>query len=673
MKRFLWFVLLALLTIPVLAQDNFTQYSWTFVDISLRYPSSWDEPVQRFETETGRVNLLLAQTLVDSPDTRPPAIPFITVSLLREVTEETDIYSEIENDLGAIGINAIGALPGNLLGAESVATRGLSNDGELFGIAQGIELDDGRGILIIYGRTGVAQRDSFVALFNAISNSLNPAASGGAAQPEYGVLWHQSRTIVDPTNAYLNLGGIALAPDGFLYAVDGLAGLLQINPETGLIDSSIPIGEFSSPTDIVIASDNTIYVSDLDCNCVHVIANGTEISTITGFDIEAPLSMGITGDNTLYITDHSGDVPVVNAYVDNFQVSSFDIPAATQPFLAVNRAGELIALADNGIVFKLLDGVFTEQYQLTQNIFPTAITVDFNNNLVVATAGDGILVFDATGNVINQISLQTDTIPQAGETLFPAGIVASADDTIYFVDSDGSFGNITAMSLSVETGRVGSSNLNSGNVVEGVLDDNITRQVWTFDAERDDIITLTAIADFFTPDLDLAIRLLAPDGREIAYVDNLEESLLLNPFDSQIDDFDLNNDGQYIIIVERIFGIGRYQLGLNISEIIDVSSGQVSLVGTVSEAIPVQRWIFDGQSGQAIEITMESTGFTLDPYLTLISPNGAILAENDDALDPALGLNAQISDLNLPANGLYIIEAQRFDGEGNYALTLELE
>jgi len=673
-KRWLWFVLLALLTIPSLAQESFTEYNWTFADISFRYPVSWDEPVQRFETETGRVNILLAQTLVDSPETRPPAIPFITISLLREVTEETDIYSELENDLETAGINPIGALPGSMFGEESVATRGLSNDGTLFGIGQGIELDDGRGILIIYGRTGAVQRDSFVTLFNAVSNSLNLSASGGAAQPEYGVLWHQSGDIVDATDAYLNPGGIAIAPDGFLYAVDGVEGILQIDPDTGQVESTVPIGEFTTPTDIAIASDNTIYVSDLACNCVHVIANGTEINTITGFDIEAPVSLAITPDDTLFVTDfsESGEV-IIKSFSGGSQIGSLDLDVSTQPFLTVDRAGELIALGDNSIVFKIVDGVFTEQYQLTRNIFPTAITVDFSNNLVIATGGDGILVFDRNGDLINQITAPVDNFPEAGETLFPSGVVVSSDDTIYFVDGDGSFGNITAMSLSVEVGRVGSTNLSSGNVVEGILSENITRQVWTFDAARDDIITITALADFFTPDLDLAIRLLAPDGREIAYVDNPDNFVLLNPLDPQIDDLELNSDGQYIIIVERVFGEGRYQLGLNISETLDVSSGQVSVVGTVSEAIPVQRWVFDGRGGQAIEITMEAIGFSLDPYLTLITPNGTILAENDDAFDPALGLNAQITDLNLPANGLYVIEARRFDGEGNYELTLELE
>jgi hypothetical protein len=229
------------------------------------------------------------------------------------------------------------------------------------------------------------------------------------------------------------------------------------------------------------------------------------------------------------------------------------------------------------------------------------------------------------------------------------------------------------MSLNVEAGRVGSTNMIAGNVVQGVLDSTISQQVWTFDGLTGDIITLTAISDFLSANLDLALRLLAPDGRELAYVDNLEDLSLINPFDSQIDNLTLRQDGQYIVIVEAVFGEGRYHLGLSVSQTIDVSSGQVQITGAVSEALPVQRWLLDGRGGQSIQITMLSNSPTLDPVLALLSLNGNLIAENDDAFDSSLGLNAQITDVSLPSNGQYIIEARRFDGEGTYELTVELE
>lgn len=673
MKRYFLLFTLIFLTFQVTAQSSFTEYSWTFADISFRYPSSWGEPVQRFATESGRVNMLLAQTAVDSPETRPPAIPFVTISLLREPSDDIDIYNELENDLEAVGIDPIGELPGTMLGRESLATRGISRDGEFFGIGQAIRLEDDSGFLIIYGRSTTAQRDNFVATFNAISNSVILSASNSAIQPEYGVLWHQNSNLLEGDDAFLDLGGIALAPDGHLYAVDNFQGLLQVDPRTGQIESQISLGDVLVITDIAIAPDNTIYISDLACNCIHVVVDGSQINTIGGFGIDSPESIAVTLDNTLYATDSINGEFIIRAIGANTTEITFDIQPFSQPFLTVDRSGELIGLVDSAIVYKIVDGIFTEQYQLASNVLPTAITVDLSNNLVLTSESEAVMVFDSQGNEINRIGSPSSITPQAGEIRFPQGVTSASDGTIYWVDGDGTSGNITAMSLSVESGRVGGTNIISGNVVQGILDNSISRQTWTFDAISGDIITLTAIADFLDSDLDLTIRLLDPIGQDVAFVDNPENSTLLNPFDPQIDNLTLRHDGQYIIIIESNLGIGRYSLGLNIAEIIDISSGLAMTTGTVSEVIPVQRWVFDGNGGQTAQITMTANSATLDPILILISSNGNLIAENDDALDSSLGLNAQIADVTLSSNGRYIVEARRFDGEGSYELNIEIE
>ncbi len=671
MKRLLCLIL-AMLTIPSLAQSSFTEYNWTFANMSFRYPSSWGEPIQRFETESGRVNMLLAQSEVESPENRAPEIPFITISLMREVTENTDIEDELENDLEAIGVNPIGGLPGTLLGRQSSAMQGTSRDGELFGMAQAIELEEDAGILIIYGRSPAIERDNFTAIFNAISNSIILSSSNSTLQPAYGVLWHQSNTLAEGADAFLDLGGIALAPDGWLYAVDDFQGLLQIDPQTGLIEGQFSLGDFLFATDIAIAPDNTIYVSDLDCNCIHVIVDGVEVNTIGGFAIDAPQSIAVTADNTLYATDIDDSGVIIRTFGTSRGELIFDVPPFEQPLLTADISGELVGLVDTAIVYRIVDGIFSEQYQLSSSVIPTAITVDSANNLVVATEVDAIMIFDSQGNEVNIVGEVSIDIPQAGEAFFPQGVATSPEGTIYWVDSDGLYGNITAMSLSVETGRVGSTNMLPGTVVQGFLEGDITRQLWTFDALSGDIITLTAIADVLS-DLDLAIQLLDSTGREIAYSDNFEEALFMNPLDPQIDNLTLRQDGRYIVIVEALSGEGLYSLGLSRAETIDVSSGQVSITGAVSEALPVQRWLFDGRGGQTVEISMFSNSSTLDPILVLLSPGGNIIEENDDALDTALGFNAQITDIALASNGRYIIEARRFTGEGSYQLTIEIE
>ncbi len=93
-----------------------------------------------------------------------------------------------------------------------------------------------------------------------------------------------------------------------------------------------------------------------------------------------------------------------------------------------------------------------------------------------------------------------------------------------------------------------------------------------------------------------------------------------------------------------------------------------------------QDWIFTGNAGDAVTITMIDTtrDDTLDPYLILLDSTGTQLITNDDAQDTTVGpLNAQIVNFVLPEDGTYTIRATRFAQElgtsfGSYTLTLDL-
>ncbi|HEY9645912.1 MAG TPA: PPC domain-containing protein [Chroococcidiopsis sp.] len=74
---------------------------------------------------------------------------------------------------------------------------------------------------------------------------------------------------------------------------------------------------------------------------------------------------------------------------------------------------------------------------------------------------------------------------------------------------------------------------------------------------------------------------------------------------------------------------------------------------------------FDGQEGQTVTITLSSDDF--DPYLVLISPEGEVLAQNDDVSPD--NFSSEIS-LTLPADGTYTVIANGYDSssQGNYVL-----
>ncbi|MGB3136211.1 MAG: pre-peptidase C-terminal domain-containing protein [Nodosilinea sp.] len=69
-------------------------------------------------------------------------------------------------------------------------------------------------------------------------------------------------------------------------------------------------------------------------------------------------------------------------------------------------------------------------------------------------------------------------------------------------------------------------------------------------------------------------------------------------------------------------------------------------------------YTFDGKSGQAITITLDSEDF--DPVLSLLSPDQTEIADNDDFGGT---LNSKII-INLPQDGAYTVIAKSFSGQG---------
>jgi tetratricopeptide (TPR) repeat protein len=69
-------------------------------------------------------------------------------------------------------------------------------------------------------------------------------------------------------------------------------------------------------------------------------------------------------------------------------------------------------------------------------------------------------------------------------------------------------------------------------------------------------------------------------------------------------------------------------------------------------------YTFEGQAGQALTLTLESSEF--DPVLSLLGPNQTEIAFNDDF---GGSLNSKII-ITLPTNGTYTVVARSFSGQG---------
>jgi len=99
-----------------------------------------------------------------------------------------------------------------------------------------------------------------------------------------------------------------------------------------------------------------------------------------------------------------------------------------------------------------------------------------------------------------------------------------------------------------------------------------------------------------------------------------------------------------------------------------------TVVGSIDNRLYEQAYVFDGQAGDVVTISMVSLDNTLDSYLVLYDayPSQNPLASDDDSGGNG---NALINGYQLPATGRYYIVATRYGrqtGEAPAAITSRL-
>jgi serine protease Do len=174
--------------------------------------------------------------------------------------------------------------------------------------------------------------------------------------------------------------------------------------------------------------------------------------------------------------------------------------------------------------------------------------------------------------------------------------------------------------------------------------------------------------------------------------------ILLNPRGRDLAQDNGGGGGNSARIVATLPATGRYTVIANSSQAgesgayslrafagsaagagIDLGSSQgtmnvtiQSVLGPGSSVLPSDGSLyrmtsFTGRAGQTVTITLESPDF--DTYLVLISPDGKVLKENNNASNNTT--NSAIT-ATLPSTGVYrvIVNASDKDGRGRYTLTI---
>jgi hypothetical protein len=210
-----------------------------------------------------------------------------------------------------------------------------------------------------------------------------------------------------------------------------------------------------------------------------------------------------------------------------------------------------------------------------------------------------------------------------------------------------------------------------------VTDDNPARY-FRFDAARGDVITATLNGG--TGDLDPLLALLDADQVELAQDDDGGDGR-----DARIAAFTVPRTGLYYLVATRSDKrdgetSGEFSLELNGrpgvvgGRALEIVYG-ASVSGLIEDGRVMEEYVFFGQQGDVITISMERTTGNLDTLVTLYDSNRKQIAFDDDSGEAAK--DSLIERFELPRDDMYILVASRFEREtgttsGAYILSLEL-
>ncbi len=645
---------LLLLSAAPAAAEHYVTYPWTDADLALIYPEGWDAPVATTDADQ------LTLTLNGGSTT-------ITLTVLPASTGDNALRPALEAQLASLNLLPLRYAVDSLYGRSGLHIEAVSRDRQWIGVGRSGRLPDSRA-LIVAARAPQADRASFTDDLNAVLGSIVFKADALPVRPTYHEVW--STPLGDQSTA-----GLAVSNDR-LYVLDS-DGVHVVNAQTGDTIAQYPFDHPAQPTALAVDGAGIAYVGDSVCRCVRRMnPDGRWLETVGSFGGGAPYNLAVAQDGTIYATDKtdSGYLLRVLGEPRNRTVRlSFN--GSAPPLVALDGSAQVWVME---WLSSLIDGDISGAVSLVSGDKPaadlrfwletlapdkvTAMTTDPDGDLVLATTDQGVLVVDSSGDVIDQFMQDVPLVRLA----------FGADGILYATRADGT---LTALSTHGTQDRFGRTALTLDVPVQGTLTEATLQQLWTYEGTAGEHVTISAVdlsrTDPYAVGLDVALRLLAPDRTELAYNDDQDGADLFGVYDAQIANVTLPETGTYTVSVEWRQGQGMYTLGISADQPIVLGSDGVAKVsGRLQDVFPTQRWAIDGHRGDVLTLTMTAQSDTLDPALGLLKPDGSLLAYNDDAKDPELKDDAQLTQVRLPADGTYVIEATRYSGVGTYNLVV---
>lgn len=215
-----------------------------------------------------------------------------------------------------------------------------------------------------------------------------------------------------------------------------------------------------------------------------------------------------------------------------------------------------------------------------------------------------------------------------------------------------------------------------GESATGTITKEVYAQDYTLRLEAGQPVTVTLEA--LGGDLDPLLILFDPAGQEMARNDDAAVQVGGSALNAQIADFTPRASGDYLVRATRYREQagetgGDFRLSVAPSAVTISPDGTPVVAGTltaggsvrgdITDASYARRYEIALEAGQVITVSMERQGGDLDPLLSILGPDGAELAVNDDAAVQVgnTTLNAQIVNFAAPTSGTYVIQATRYN------------
>lgn len=632
---------------PARAQTvGYEPYRWGEADLALLMPALTEHHEQdgiimltaSLPAATTRVEVL-PETTLDAD------FPTALLSRLRELTATNYQYQPI-TWFGRPGLR--GQAEGSTQDGWVVKARGRIG-----------RLPDGRVLIVaVWGDSLIEQER-----VDEVADSVVFGAESDPLAPAFRLLWDRPAPEVPSSVTAIT------AAAQRLYAVDIERGVIAHNLADGAEIAAFPFQNPAQPTAVAVDTSGVVYVGDRACRCVRrMLPNGVWLDSIGEFGANAPFDITVDGD-TVFATDTTAEGYVLRRLsLTEEQAIPLSFNGAAPPLVAsepgwgVSVLEWLSSLMDGTISgsFSRLDGKYVPVYQEWIAISPEGVR-DIALRRHLALAGDEI-------RFLNDVTGELSSLRPPFQ---PVGIAFDDEGVLYVA---GRAGELAAYSDRLPPEHIGDERLRPGVPVQGVLSEANPVQSWTYEGRAGEVISLQAVdlarVDYTAVGLDMDITLLAPDGTQVAYNDDQRGDELFGIYDAHIPDARLPADGVYTVNVGWRQGEGTYTLGISRPVAFALEGGVMRLDGRLQDVFPTAYYRFEGRAGQTLTFTMRAESGTLDPALTLRAPDGSLFAYNDDAADPELGVDAQIVRAVLPADGLYTLEAGRYEGVGRFSLVV---